>query len=74
MVAKGLKTGDTFSEGRFRYMVDTVNADGSYVSHRIGFVVDDTIETLTEAVKEIPEPKKVAPKKPAPKKKPAKKK
>ena len=30
MAPKGLKPGDTFTEGKLTYVVVTVNADGSY--------------------------------------------
>lgn len=32
MVAKGLKVGDTFTDGR-TFVIDKVNEDGSYISH-----------------------------------------
>lgn len=48
MVLRGLKPGDTFSDGPLFYKVLKVNGDGSYISTRV--------ETMEEPEEVEPEP------------------
>lgn len=50
MVAKGLKVGDIFTEGKRQYKILTVNADGSYIS--------SIVKKETKAEVKVEEPKK----------------
>ena len=42
MVTKGLKVGDSFTDGNSRYRVKKVLHDGSYISARIGTIDAET--------------------------------
>lgn len=69
MVSKGLKPGDTFTDGKLLYKVISVDEVGNYVSSLVGLaseeakpkkkvVVAKVIDEVTEEVKEEPKPKK----------------
>ena len=64
MVSKGLKPGDTFTDGKLLYKVISVDEVGNYVSSLVGLASEEAkpkkvvVAKVIDEVKEEPKPKK----------------
>lgn len=51
MISKGLKVGDTFTDGGFLYKITSLDSNGNYISSRVGKASEDI--KPVEEVKEV---------------------